>query len=1221
MRKHNLDFESVSEQNNIFDILPCGISHYHLDKSGKVTPIMVSKVLADIVGLTVEEEMLALKDNFAAKVHPEDKPALAKSIKRILDGEKQFYVTYRILNHQNNYIWIRNDLSALPCGNGNYDVYLSYVDISAQKQKEKETADNARRLRAIVDAAEELKWKIDFDKAVFRTLEKIRVYFNSARAYIIEFDYENKEFNNTYESCAAGVVPQIDFLKKQPIELCNDFFKAFEETGILRLKTEESLSEATKRILKSQNINSLMAVPIYGEGKLTGFLGVDDPTQNFDDVVVLQTMSQFISDDLFKNRLAEKNKNTEDMLNSLVNNVPGGIGMLSVGRDNVVPYFLSEGYAKLTGLTVEEALERSSQDAFKPVHPDDVEDLRALFRDVYKNKTPSFSCIYRLRKKNGSYFWMRLSAALVKKEEKRLIYYGNYTDITTEKANEEKIRRKNAEYQIVVKQSHGVMFRYYIKTKLFVHDEGSQVENDFGTRLENVPESVIEKGFIAPESVEDYKKFFADMQAGKPDGHIIIKYHFKMEEDFKWAEGVYSLVKDENGVADYAICNFMDITDKVNEQAIYDTMLSQISAIASNTVTVNLTKNEINDLKSTMFLGSNGIRIGHTYSEMYDIMLRRIVVAPDRAIYEKEFARDKLLKEYAAGRSEYSVEVRCNTISGDKWCKIYMRLRQNPDTHDVMAFSWMEDISERKTMEDVITRVVENNYEVVSIVNAETGLIEMVTHSGGVFPNLHDSYDKTVKERLLPVIEEENKQKYAKIFNLANVVKCVEEKRQFVVSCFIKETDGSVRRKQWVFTYLDERKNRIFYTRSDINDIYEEEERKNKRLAAALATAEKANSAKSEFLSNMSHDMRTPLNAVIGMSSLAIQEKDPRAKQNYLLKIGEAGKYLLGLINDVLDMSRIEQDKVALNPEPVDGNKFINTVLTIIEPQAKARNISFRFTSGGEKADYQVFDKLRVEQIIINILNNAVKYTPEGGRIDYDIMHYINDEGRMICRHTIADTGVGMSPEFLKTIFSPFMQEHNSQSDLNGGTGLGLAISKNLTELMGGTIKVESDLGEGSTFIIEIPTTVITREEYEATRKDKPQEDVSACLKGKRMLLVEDHPLNVIVATKLLEKKEITVEVAENGKVAVDTFSNTPPYYYDAILMDIRMPVMDGIEAAKTIRALDRADAKTVPILAMTANAFEEDIRATAEAGMNAHITKPINPEILFRTLAEKVGK
>lgn len=548
-----------------------------------------------------------------------------------------------------------------------------------------------------------------------------------------------------------------------------------------------------------------------------------------------------------------------------------------------------------------------------------------------------------------------------------------------------------------------------------------------------------------------------------------------------------------------------------------------------------------------------------------------------------------------------------------------MRLRQNPSTHDIMGFNWVDDIHDRKTMEDIVIRVVEDNYELIAIVNVETGNTEMVSYSDGLFPKTNDNYSQSVLNNLIPTVINEDKERLKKAFSLETIIKNIKEKRMYTVNGFVMDCAGNPRRKQWQFTYLDERKNRVFYTRTDVTDVYEEDERKANKLAAALITAEKANAAKSDFLSNMSHDMRTPLNAVIGMSNLAIQEKDPALKQNYLLKIGEAGNYLLGLINDVLDMSRIERKKIILSPEPVDGNKFINTILTIIEPQAKAKNIEFRFTSGGERADYQVFDKLRVEQILINILNNAVKYTPESGHISYNLVHYVDDEGRVHCKHTVTDTGVGMSEKFLSKIFTPFLQERNSQTDLNGGTGLGLAICKNLTELMGGTIKVESELGEGSSFIVDIPTQVITREEYERTRKDISHDDNLSCLNGKRVLLVENHPLNVIVASKLLEKRGITVETAENGKVAVEHFDNKPIGYYDAILMDIRMPVMDGIESAKTIRALNRSDAKSVPIIAMTANAFEEDIRATSEAGMNAHITKPINPEILFHTLAEKI--
>jgi signal transduction histidine kinase/ActR/RegA family two-component response regulator len=384
------------------------------------------------------------------------------------------------------------------------------------------------------------------------------------------------------------------------------------------------------------------------------------------------------------------------------------------------------------------------------------------------------------------------------------------------------------------------------------------------------------------------------------------------------------------------------------------------------------------------------------------------------------------------------------------------------------------------------------------------------------------------------------------------------------------------------------------------------------QLAQALAAARQANRAKSDFLSRMSHDMRTPLNGIIGMTYLAQGLANPAGTRDCLDKITVSSKFLLGLINDVLDMAKAESGKMELHPEPYDLGQFLAYLEAVIKPLCAEKGIKLVFDLQPVKTRVPVLDKLRFNQLCFNLLSNAVKYTPEGGTVTLRIRDKMVTESRFALRMEISDTGIGMSEEFQKTMFEPFTQENRNDVSQTRGTGLGLAIVKKIVDVMQGTMTVRSQPGAGTTFQINFEVDSVPRE---TVAKVAASAADYADLAGKHVLLCEDHPLNQEIAKALLQKKGLVVETAENGQVGREKFSASAPGYYDAILMDIRMPVLDGYEAAREIRALERPDAKSVPIIAMTAEAFADSIAQAKQAGMNDYLTKPVEPEQLFRVL------
>ena len=520
-------------------------------------------------------------------------------------------------------------------------------------------------------------------------------------------------------------------------------------------------------------------------------------------------------------------------------------------------------------------------------------------------------------------------------------------------------------------------------------------------------------------------------------------------------------------------------------------------------------------------------------------------------------------------------------------------------------------------------------------------------------------------------------------------------------------------------------------------------------LSDALGVAEEANRAKTAFLSNMSHEIRTPMNAIIGLDNIALNDPDlPDRTRGYLEKIGASADHLLNLINDILDMSRIESGRMTLRNEEFSFRKLLETVNTLFSGQCSEKGLDYQCHIKTEIDDYYIGDTMKLRQVLINILSNAVKFTPEGGRVELSVERTAHYDRQSTLRFTIADTGIGMSPEFLPRIFDTFAQEDSSATNRYGSSGLGLAITKSIVEMMNGTIEVESEKGKGSVFTVTVTLVDADRREdgeepgeihpqdmcvliidddpvacehaklvlgkagidaetaasggeavelvrlrharrkpynlilvdwqmpemdgVETTRRireivgnesaiiiltayrwddvleealeagvdsflSKPlfaaavieefrsamnrkgvrekQTQTKADLNGRHILLAEDVQINAEIMQMVLQTRGMQVDLAVNGRVAVEKVKDHPAGYYDAILMDMRMPEMDGLEATRRIRAMDREDAKTIPIIALTANAFDEDVQRSMQAGLNAHLSKPVQPEVLYETL------
>ena len=530
---------------------------------------------------------------------------------------------------------------------------------------------------------------------------------------------------------------------------------------------------------------------------------------------------------------------------------------------------------------------------------------------------------------------------------------------------------------------------------------------------------------------------------------------------------------------------------------------------------------------------------------------------------------------------------------------------------------WLRDrrLSHKAQRAAETVQVLGNMYYALYRINVVNGTYEMATGSDLVQQELASPTGdySDLMQAIISSLDEWTGADFSESFSLERIRQLVEQQVGDYGGEFLRKINGEQR---WIsvrlLTDAQEIPNEAVLCFRDVEKEKEEQQQQVRLLKGALAAAEQSERSQKQFFSVMSHDMRTPLNIIIGMTNLALQsENDPQKTQDYLNKIGGASQQLLALINDILEISRLEQGNISMEVKSFDLVDAMQTWSAPFQAQAQAGGKDFRLSIDVKNVMIKG-DPARLGQIINNLVSNAMKFTKAGDRVSVTLRQM--DEGRRNnYLFTVEDTGAGMSEEFLPKLFDPYEREIRFGAKDVMGTGLGMPIVKNLVTRMGGQITASSTLGKGTVFSVTLPFDVGDAPQTAPVVEAPP----AAQLEGRHILLAEDNFLNMEIATELLQMRGAQVTQAENGREAVDAFRKEEPYFFDAILMDMQMPEMDGCQATEAIRALDRPDAGTTPIVALTANAFAEDISRTAQAGMDAHLAKPINIELLCATLTK----
>lgn len=832
--------------------------------------------------------------------------------------------------------------------------------------------------------------------------------------------------------------------------------------------------------------------------------------------------------------------------------------------------------------------------------------------------------------------WIKIRVRPVPKASGKILLYISLTDITAEQRNAQALAESQRAYKEVADGAGLIVWHYDMvnNTVEFLNDEDTMkhhMSDKIPRKLYGGPEEFLQ--FIQPECWQDLRQLHENLRKGK-SGRCDIQYISEPGQTPHWARLIYTLPAGVTNPTDaYGVG--MNITaEKLREEQYNNEVQMLHTAVKANLMAkahFDLTEDKLLDYIRHSPNALN-LSVGCDYEFFYEQLLGVILSQEEQLMVADKLDMGNLMHICAQNNSTFSMEYKrhCEDLSPIMVeCTVSLFTSKNGHTECFFCFY---DVTNKFISYIIADKLGELGYDCATLVNNLTGTMTFYSKNTGVIENTPDNplfFDQELLRNIYKVIPEQNKatELYQQV-NLDAITDYLddhESEGMFDISFDFRNTvDGRYARQRIQACYLDSSRTSIFVIRSDITKQYQQEREQMQKLEEALAMADKANTSKSMFLAGISHDMRTPLNGILSFTDFALKTESQSQQKYYLNKIRQSGELLLSLINDTLNLTHIESGKVTVNPEWVDTKAMLDTVIAGVAMAANERQLSLNIHREANLPAYVFMDKLKMQEILLNILSNAVKFTKPGGSVNVDIsvippkqqtpqeLAAVQSVQHKWIRMVIQDTGIGMSQEFLPHLFDAFAQEESTEVANPNGTGLGLSIAKKYMDMMGGSIQVRSKLNQGTTF--ELHLMVEETEE----KANAHSSGVEHCHFGHlHILLVEDNALNQEIAQMLLTSKGASLDIVSNGQEAVDKFEASPPGCYQLILMDIRMPVMNGYRAAEKIRHSQHPDGADIPIVAMTADAYEDDIKHCMAVGMNGHISKPINPDKLYSEIAK----
>lgn len=942
----------------------------------------------------------------------------------------------------------------------------------------------------------------------------------------------------------------------------------------------------------------------------------------------LPAYTLFINDITDKITSSRKTEQLEQFYQTLVQNLPGGIAVIrfDMAKKQMLPEYISEGFAAMTGMSTDEAYALYKNDATAGVHPDNLDYIIGRLNQHLKKHLDTCESIYRLRKKDGSYIWIKNNSSLILSPNEIPLIYAVYSDITKEIEAQNKLRQKYND--LLLRQqnyplSNEILSGYCDITAnriLRIYDKtGIDPLQKFGFERQNFFKGLATL-IESPEEREHFLNTFLNAPLLEKFAQGInsqeLECFIRMPHDNSghYLKCVINMIESPDNGHTIGVLSVLDLTQfKINDQISMHLAHAHYDFIATCDFNSDSYQLFFTNSKANLMPPEQG-----SYSENIVAFLQTFTVPKDREFCMEMFDPANMQRRLYHENS-YSFHYSLKDEQGHIYTKNMIVFLIDQRLNKVgMARA---DITDYVREQRALLNTLAYTFEQLSIINLVTKEFTMYTRKS-VLQNLSPykcaDFNRALHKLSLPYTKLAADETAAEKFSLPVILSRLAEKPQgYEFTLPYLANDGSEKNKQINVLWGDEGHHTICLVRCDVTDIISAEKNSRSVLQNALDLAQEANRAKTDFLSAMSHDIRTPMNAIIGMTDLALDDLDNRQHlSEYLDIIKSSSSHLLTLINDILDMSRIEKGKLKLARTSfnlsVEIDRFCSRYQLLMDKN------SLNFLHNAELLHCNcIGDTAQLQRIWDNLVSNACKFTPPGGTVTFSACELPSDNERLgWYKFTISDTGIGIDSESLQHLFDPFFRSSDVISKHIEGSGLGLAIVKNIVDYKGGTISVTSRQGEGTTFTVTLPLHFDTAAEHPVEKPTHTFGSADFDFSGKSLLLAEDHPINQKVAELILEKTGAAVTIVENGLQCTELFTGSAKGSFDAILMDIQMPVMNGYEAAQAIRSSTHPQSATIPIIAMTANAFAEDIKNALSAGMNAHIAKPIDPQKLYETLA-----
>lgn len=1149
------EHDKQAQIDNIINALPGGVALYRME-NGNLKVLYQSQGVGRLIGRTPAEYAELIQKTAKDSICQEDVDRVFSALQQAADSEKCVSLDYRVPHKKGGNVWINGSFQKTGMENGCPIIHAVFTEMPQLQELFRNITEYGDV--AIVVSDNKTHELLYVNQEILSILNKTNKHYEG------QFCYEY----------LLGEKKRCAFCK----ELC----------GNERMSKELYIPQLNRFFMT--------------HGRILNWAGRDAHIEYLTDIT--------------------ETKNAQHKFAEMLQNITCGV---VVSRKNPQDgsyeiEYMNEGFCKLLEGTEDELRERYRKDVTAGIHPGDVEQVRRMvaFTSDHALKT----AVLRFLFPNGRIKWLHVDYNGVLHPDGMETTYITYYDVTTQMQQEQQLRASERALDVATEKAGLWFWKYDPVNDRAYFNRKSMEDFDLPEVLHNYSQAWLDKGIILPEYRWRCIQAMEKIKAGVSQAIFEAQIQFR-DGIVHWGELRFTNLPGENGMAGIVVCTAHLIDDEKALRAKYEVEKQKPSLGEKNLLFHAIFNLDTGETAEYGYVcGKKRLEQTYpTFAEAVDYAVDAVVGEKSKTAFLNVNNITFLKKQMKWGNVSFSVDYRRKQPDGRiLWVRNILHLVSDPITKENLLFEYCYDVHEQKMAQEVLNFAAGYDYELVACVDFQIGTMKQYGAFGDLKSNELVGYDVSRRDYANGMVVPEDRTRFLKDCRPSTVMQRVAEDGTYVFTTRVQNSNGTQRVIKTRFVPYDAAHQIYIMTRTDVTEVVRGEEEKNARLRDALTIAQQANSAKSDFLASMSHDIRTPMNAIVGMCELALEdEEDPTQVHESLQTIQSSSQLLLSLINNILDMSRIESGKMTLVSEPFSLTQEISEVAQSYRVLAQQKQQTFQLHVNLIH-DRCCGDAARIHSALDNVLSNAIKYTPRGGIVTYRISEVASQKrgiGRY--RFAISDTGVGMDEETQKHVFEPFYRAADSMVSKTEGTGLGLSITKAIIDLKGGTISVKSAKGSGTTVVVELPIPFAMDEENGSKSKggaDTKTYDLSQV----RVLLCEDHPVNQKVAVRILEKAGASVIVAQDGQVGVDLFLKQPVGFFNIILMDIRMPKLDGYAATRAIRQSGHCQANTIPIVAMTANAFAEDVQKSMSAGMNDHLAKPIVPAVLYETILRYVN-